>query len=83
MMIFFHVIFHIINVIWYDLFAKHATSVCCDKNIIFYSDTAKIFIGFYGLKINKVFIDTFAAPFVNESRYEINTRFVCHDPAFL
>ena len=76
-------IFHFVYVVWNTLFTQESATVFCDENVIFYADSAKIFIGFQQIVIDEIRMQPLFTPIVNKCRNEINSGFVAHYPALL
>ena len=76
-------VFHIVYVVWYTLFTEESATFFCNEDVIFYSDSAKVFIGFQQVIIDEILMQALLAPVVDKSRDEVNARFVGHYPAFL
>lgn len=76
-------VFHLVYVVWYTLFTEESATFFCNEDVIFYSDSAKVFIGFQQVIIDEILMQPLLTPVVNERGDEVNARFVTHHPTFL
>ena len=54
-----------------------------DEHVVLYADAAEVLVFFDGVEVEEILVDALRAPQVDEIRYEVDTRLVRNDKAFL
>src|SRR5574344_2736562 len=78
-----HIGLNVSDVIGNAFLPQESTSVGCDEYIIFDAYASEVLVRLEKVEVNEFLVDAFLSPFIDESGYEIDARFVAHDNTFL
>lgn len=77
-----HELLYVFWMIWNALLAEEAAAVACDENVVLDTDSTEILVCLQLLIVDEILVETLGAPFVDEGRDEIDSRFICYYETF-
>ena len=79
---FFDEALHIVNMIRNALLTEEATSIGCDKHIVFDTNATEVAIFINLIEIEELCIRAILTPIIDEGGYEVNTRLISYNVAW-